>query len=71
MLIDRTKITRVSKKAKSNDFQYWQSVPPEKRLEALEEIRTEYNSWKYGPQQRSYTIRRVYKHKKPNLLPDK
>ncbi len=40
-----------------SDFAYWQTQPYEKRLEALETIRQEYNSWKYGIQQR---LQRVY-----------
>jgi len=41
-----------------SDFLYWQSQPPQKRLEALEKIRTEYITWKYGTQPR---FQRVYK----------
>ena len=40
-----------------SDFSYWQSQLPQKRLEALEQIRTEYITWKYGTQQR---LQRVY-----------
>ncbi|MGA3287256.1 MAG: hypothetical protein ABSD46_07510 [Bacteroidota bacterium] len=40
-----------------SDFAYWQSRPPEERLDALEEIRKEYNEWKYGSQQR---LQRIY-----------
>lgn len=41
-----------------SDFSYWQSQAPQKRIEALEQIRTEYITWKYGTQQR---LQRVYK----------
>jgi len=42
-----------------NDFAFWQSRTPEERLAALEEIRKEYNTWKYGTEpgfQRVYRI---------------
>ena len=35
-----------------SDFGYWQSQPPEKRLEAPESIRSEYHLWRYGHQPR-------------------
>jgi hypothetical protein len=46
-------------KQQTNDFQYWQSQPPIKRLEALEQIRREYHQYKYHAEprlQRVYTI---------------
>lgn len=56
-------IAKVVRKVKlheqKNDFAYWQSQPPQARLEALEEIRREYHRWKYGAEprlQRVYTI---------------
>ncbi len=42
---------------KKTDFIYWQSQPPWKRLAALEEIRKEYNTWKYVTEQ---GFQRVY-----------
>ncbi len=39
------------------DFAYWQSVPYEARLAALEEIRREYHRWKYHAEPR---LQRVY-----------
>jgi len=44
---------------RNSDFAYWQSLPYEVRLEALERIRQEYHHWKYGAEprfQRVYTI---------------
>lgn len=52
-------IYKTTKKQQKSDFQYWQSQPLIKRLEALEEIRQEYNQYKYHAQprlQRIYTI---------------
>lgn len=40
-----------------SDFEYWQSCSPLERLTALEEIRSEYNRWKYGAVPR---LQRVY-----------
>lgn len=43
-------IAKVYKKVKlreqKSDFEYWQTQPVEKRLEALEQIRSEYHAWK-------------------------
>jgi hypothetical protein len=45
--LDKTAVRVVSLKKPPNDFEYWQSQPPETRLAALEHIRQEYNAWKY------------------------
>ncbi len=39
--------TKVLLKAQQSDFAYWQKQPYQARLDALEEIRSEYNQWKY------------------------
>jgi len=42
-----------------DDIFYWLSRPPIERIRALEEIRKQYNDWKYGAGlefQRVYTI---------------
>jgi hypothetical protein len=52
-------VTIVSIHENHNDFAYWQSQPYLKRLEALDEIRTEYHYWRYGYEpgfQRVYSI---------------
>lgn len=57
--MDKSVIKKVKKSERQSDFSYWQSQPAEKRLEALELIRQEYHSWKYGHQpgfQRVLTI---------------
>ncbi len=41
-------VTIVSIHYNHNDFSYWQSQPYLARLEALEEIRADYHSWRYG-----------------------
>jgi hypothetical protein len=49
-------IAKTYKKVKlqdqKSDFEYWQSQPPKKRLETLEQIRSEYHAWKYASQPR-------------------
>jgi hypothetical protein len=56
-------ITRVVKKYslkdQPNDFQFWQSKSYEDRLRALEEIRKEYNSWKYHHAEQG--LQRIYR----------
>ncbi len=47
----------------STDFEYWRTRDPLDRLRALEEIREEYNNWKYTDAeqrfQRVYTIAKL------------
>ncbi len=59
MSIDRNAVKRVKIADAGNDFKYWQTQSYEKRLEALESIRSEYIEWKYGIKpgfQRVYSI---------------
>ena len=57
------KIEKVVTKAKlgdeKSDFAYWQAKSYAERLKALEEIRQEYNSWKYGNAEQGF--QRVYR----------
>lgn len=58
------KVVKILKNtSKSNDFQYWKNQPYEKRLRTLEEIRQEYNSWRYDNQQGFQRIFRIIKQK--------
>jgi hypothetical protein len=60
-------ISKVIKKYKideqPNDFLYWQSRSYEERLETLENIRKEYNLWRYNAEQGFQRIYRVVKRK--------
>jgi hypothetical protein len=58
--IDRTKIRVIKKNSKeeNDDVDFWLSQTPAQRISALEEIRAEYNLWKYGPDR---GFQRVYK----------
>lgn len=55
-------IDKVMKKYKisnqPSDLPFWQSKSYEERLEALEQIREEYNLWRYNAEQR---LQRIYK----------
>jgi len=57
--IDRTFVRKGKIKEQGNDFLFWQTQDYLKRLETIELIRQEYNTWKYGDEQgfqRVYTI---------------
>jgi hypothetical protein len=58
-------INKVIKKYKfneqPNDFVYWQSRSYEERLDALEQIRKEYNLWRYNAEQRFQRVYRIVK----------
>ena len=57
--VDRTTVRKIKRNEANSDFEYWQSQPFEKRLEALEVIRQEYHRWKYDTEpgfQRVYRI---------------
>jgi hypothetical protein len=58
-------ISKVIKKYKfneqPNDFVYWQSRSYEERLDALEQIREEYNSWRYNAKQGFQRVCRIIK----------
>jgi|GEM_PF-610072 len=63
-------INKVSLKQQTSDFHYWQQQTPQKRLEALEQIRQEYHQYKYNAQprfQRVYTIINLDNLKKNKL----
>jgi hypothetical protein len=44
-----------------NDFVFWQSKTFEERLDALEQIRKEYNSWRYNAEQGFQRVYRIVK----------
>ncbi len=46
--MDKSIVRKGKIKEQGNDFLYWQSQPYENRLAAIEQIRNEYNTWKYG-----------------------
>ena len=60
-------ISKVVKKYKiydqPNDFLFWQSKSYEERLDALEQIRKEYNLWRYNAEQGLQRVYRIVKRK--------
>ena len=63
--ITNNKIARVVKKGEEpDDVSYWLSRPATERLLAVEQIREEYNIWKYGTQQRFQRVCKVIKRKR-------
>lgn len=58
-------ISKVIKKYKlaeqPNDFTFWMSKTYEERLGALEQIRKEYNSWRYNAEQGFQRVYRIIK----------
>ena len=60
-------VTRLRRGDPKTDAAYWRSLPPEARIAALEQIRTEYHRWKYHAEprfQRVYSIENLKKNKK-------
>ncbi len=59
-----TKVVRKSAMAEKSDFSYWRTKTYAERLNALEELRREYNNWKYtDAEQRFQRVYRVVKLK--------
>lgn len=59
--VDRKVIKKVKINEFKNDFNFWQNQPVEYRLGTLEDIREEYNGWKYGFKQRFQRIYTIIK----------
>ena len=57
-------VTKTTFDKQKSDFAYWQSKSYAERLDALEEIRREYNNWKYtNAEQRFQRVYRIIKLK--------
>ena len=56
-------IKKINQKTQTSDFKYWQSQPPVKRLEALEEIRQDYHQYRYNAEPRLQIIYTIIKRK--------
>lgn len=61
--MDKTLVRKGKIKQQGNDFIFWQSQPYELRLATIEQIRIEYNTWKYGTEQRLQRVYRIIKRK--------
>lgn len=62
--VDKTKVAVYKKGEEPDDVLFWLTRSPEERLKALEQIRAEYNQWKYGTEQRFQRVYRVTKRKR-------
>lgn len=62
--MDKTKGGFYKRGQEPSDVSYWRSRPPIERLIALEEIRREYNHWKYGTKPILQRVYRIIKRKK-------
>jgi hypothetical protein len=61
--VDKTYVRKGKLKEQGNDFLFWQQQPYEVRLFVIEQIRQEYNTWKYGNEQRFQRVYRIIKQK--------
>lgn len=52
-------VTKTKMNEEKSDFGYWQTKSYAERLAALEEIRSEYNNWKYSDAEQRF--QRVYR----------
>ena len=56
---------RIFKKGEEpDDVIYWLSRPPIERIRALEEIRKQYNDWKYGTRREFQRVYKIVKRKR-------
>jgi len=61
--MDKTIVRKGKIKEQGNDFIFWQSQPYEVRLATIEQIRSEFNTWKYGVEQGFQRVYRIIKRK--------
>jgi len=54
----------IKKGEEPSDVLYWMSRPAIERIMALEQIIQEYNTWKYGTEQRLQKVYNVVKRKR-------
>jgi len=59
--IDKTFVRKGKIRQQGNDFLFWQSQPYEIRLSTIEQLRQEYNTWKYGAEQGFQRVYRIVK----------
>jgi hypothetical protein len=61
--MDKAFVRKGKIQEQGNDFEFWQTQPYEIRIATVEQIREEYNTWKYGSQQGFQRVYRVAKRK--------
>ena len=62
--MDKTRVAKYKKGQEPNDVLYWLSRPAYERILMLEQIRQEYNLWKYGAQSGFQRVYRAVKRKR-------
>jgi len=55
--------TKVQLSEQKSDFEYWRAQPVEKRLETLEQIRSEYHGWRNDTQPGFQRVLSIVKRK--------
>jgi hypothetical protein len=62
---DNRPFVRIYKKGQEpDDVLYWLSRPAIERIRALEEIRKQYNDWKYGTERKFQRVYKIVKRKR-------
>ena len=61
--VNKSMIRKIKLTEEKSDYRYWSNQPVAVRLDALESMRDEYNSWKFHDQQRFQRVYRVIKQK--------
>lgn len=61
-MIEKT-VRKINKNSSQSDYWYWKDQSYEKRLQALEEIREEYNKWKYADKPGFQRVYKIIKRK--------
>lgn len=61
--VDRTAVAIFKKGEEPSDVLYWLSRPAIERIATLEQIRLEYNTWKYGIEQGFQRVYRITEQK--------
>jgi len=59
--VNRSMVRRMKLTEEKSDHPFWVNQPVAARIDALESIREEYNSWKFHDQQRFQRVYRVIK----------
>lgn len=63
-ILDRSFVRKGKIKQQGNDFAFWQSKSFLFRLATVEQIRQDYNTWKYGAEQGFQRVYRIIKRQR-------
>jgi len=62
--LNKTHVAKFKKGEEPNDIFFWLDQPIIERLKAVDVLRMQYNSWKYGSQSRLQRVYRAVKRQK-------